>query len=751
MNQRRINSLAAAIALSLVATGAQAAGKVDLHKQNIAQLKQQYQTQVAAKGGIAAMAHTRHEQFIGADADTRLLMKAKREDHGVRNYRYDQTFRGIPVFGEGVVVSEDGAGNVRTLFGNMVSGLDQDIASTTPKLSKAAALIAGKRAGLGNGMSGMLTRNEKSDLVIYVDDSGRGHLAYHVDFFADSATGGRPTRPSVLIDANNGRVLKQWENLQHALVGTGPGGNAKTGQYEYGTDYGYLDVTQSGSTCTMNSTNVKTVNLNNASTNTSTTAFSYTCPRNTVKTINGAYSPLNDAHYFGGVIFNMYQAYLGRAPLTFQLVMKVHYKTGYENAYWDGTAMTFGDGANTFYPLVSLDVSSHEVSHGFTEQNSNLTYSGQSGGMNEAFSDMAGEAAEYYSRGSNDWLVGAEIFKGTGALRYMANPPQDGSSIDNAANYTSSMDVHYTSGVYNKAFYLLANKAGWNTQKAFQVFARANDLYWTASSTFNQGACGVQTAATDLGFTVADVTAAFTSVGVSCAGGGGGGGTTGGALTNGVGAAISGASGSSQTWTLAVPAGATGLKFVTAGGTGDADLYVKFGSAPTTTTYDCKSEGSTTAETCSIATAQAGTYYVLIKGYTAFSGATLTGSYTAGGGGGGSTQTYTNGTDVSIPDNKAAGVTSNIAVSGRTGNGQASTPVAVNITHPYSGDLIVDLIAPDGSVYNISNRSGGSADNIIKTVNINLSGEALNGTWKLRAADRAAADVGYINSWSITF
>ena len=751
MNQRRINSLAAAIALSLVATGAQAAGKVDLHKQNIAQLKQQYQTQVAAKGGIAAMAHTRHEQFIGADADTRLLMKAKREDHGVRNYRYDQTFRGIPVFGEGVVVSEDGAGNVRTLFGNMVSGLDQDIASTTPKLSKAAALIAGKRAGLGNGMSGMLTRNEKSDLVIYVDDSGRGHLAYHVDFFADSATGGRPTRPSVLIDANNGRVLKQWENLQHALVGTGPGGNAKTGQYEYGTDYGYLDVTQSGSTCTMNSTNVKTVNLNNASTNTSTTAFSYTCPRNTVKTINGAYSPLNDAHYFGGVIFNMYQAYLGRAPLTFQLVMKVHYKTGYENAYWDGTAMTFGDGASTFYPLVSLDVSSHEVSHGFTEQNSNLTYSGQSGGMNEAFSDMAGEAAEYYSRGSNDWLVGAEIFKGTGALRYMANPPQDGSSIDNAANYTSSMDVHYTSGVYNKAFYLLANKAGWNTQKAFQVFARANDLYWTASSTFNQGACGVQTAATDLGFTVADVTAAFTSVGVSCAGGGGGGGTTGGALTNGVGAAISGASGSSQTWTLAVPAGATGLKFVTAGGTGDADLYVKFGSAPTTTTYDCKSEGSTTAETCSIATAQAGTYYVLIKGYTAFSGATLTGSYTAGGGGGGSTQTYTNGTDVSIPDNKAAGVTSNIAVSGRTGNGQASTPVAVNITHPYSGDLIVDLIAPDGSVYNISNRSGGSADNIIKTVNINLSGEALNGTWKLRAADRAAADVGYINSWSITF
>ena len=96
-------------------------------------------------------------------------------------------------------------------------------------------------------------------------------------------------------------------------------------------------------------------------------------------------------------------------------------------------------------------------------------------------------------------------------------------------------------------------------------------------------------------------------------------------------------------------------------------------------------------------------------------------------------------------------MTSSIAVSGRTGNGGASTPVAVNIVHPYIGDLIVDLVAPDGSVYNIHNRTGSSTDNINKTVNINLSGEALNGTWKLRAADRAAADTGYINSWSITF
>ncbi|HSD16914.1 MAG TPA: M4 family metallopeptidase [Thermomonas sp.] len=737
--------LATTIALSLVATGAQAAGKVDLQKRNISELKQQYQSTVAARG-VANMAHARHAQFMRADASSTLLMRAQRADHGVRNYRYDQTWRGIPILGEGVVVSEDGAGNVRTMFGNLFSGLDQDIASTTPKLGKAAALVAGKRAGLGNSISGMLTQRETTDLVVFIDDAGRGHLAYKVSFFADGA--GAPMRPVVIVDANSGRVLKQWDNLQHALVGTGPGGNSKTGQYEYGTNYGYLDVTQSGTTCTMNSTNVKTVNLNNASTNTSSTAFSYTCPRNTVKAINGAYSPLNDAHYFGNVIYNMYQAYIGQAPLTFQLTMKVHYRTSYENAFWDGSAMTFGDGASTFYPLVSLDVSSHEVSHGFTEQQSNLTYSGQSGGMNEAFSDMAGEAAEFYMRGSNDWLVGADIFKGNGALRYMNNPPQDGSSIDNAANFTSSMDVHYSSGVYNKAFYLLAIKPGWGTVKAFQVFARANRDYWTASSTFNQGACGVQTAATDLGFTVADVTAAFTSVGVSCSGGGGGG-TTGGALANGVAKAISGAAGSSQVWTLAVPAGASALKFVSAGGTGDADMYVKFGSAPTTTSFDCKSEGGTNAETCNIATAQAGTYHVLIKGYSAFSGATLTGSYTTGGGGG-STQTYTNSTDYNIPDNNNTGITSTITVSGRSGNAPSNTQVAVNIVHTYSGDLIVELLAPDNTVYTLQNRTGGSADNIVKTFTVNLSSETINGAWKLRVRDRANTDTGYINSWSIT-
>jgi subtilisin-like proprotein convertase family protein len=77
--------------------------------------------------------------------------------------------------------------------------------------------------------------------------------------------------------------------------------------------------------------------------------------------------------------------------------------------------------------------------------------------------------------------------------------------------------------------------------------------------------------------------------------------------------------------------------------------------------------------------------------------------------------------------------------------------VTVAIVHTYQGDLKVDLVAPDGSLYNIHNRTGTSTDNINKTVTLNLSTEALNGTWKLRVNDNAAGDVGYINSWSVTF
>lgn len=634
---RAMNCALLPLALGMLASSAQAATRSDLHQQDVAQLGARYAV-ATANIGVSLSASERHAEMLGLDNESSLsALKVKQDADGTTHYRYQQMFRGIPVWGEHVIVSEDASGRLKNLFGQAIGDLALDIPERAPLIASREALETAKNLALGNKRSSMQVRDESSRQMIFVDGNSRAHLVFVVSFFAEGKGGAmgtsrksavEPMRPYVIVDAQSGLVLKHWDGLTTAQIGTGPGGNAKTGQYEYGTNYGYMDVAQSGSTCSMNNTNVKTVNLNHSSSNSSTTAFSYTCPRNTVKTINGAYSPLNDAHYFGGVIYDMYQAYHGSAPLTFQLMMKVHYQNSYENAFWDGSAMTFGDGASTFYPLVSLDVSAHEVSHGFTEQNSGLVYSGMSGGMNEAYSDMAGEAAEFFMRGSNDWLVGAEIFKGSGALRYMNNPPQDGASIDNAADYTGSLDVHYSSGVYNKAFYLLATSSGWTTPNAFRVFARANDLYWTPNSTFNEGACGVQTAATDLGFSAASVTSAFSGVGVSC-GGGGGGGSTGGPLTNGVTVTgISATTGNSVNYTLDVPAGATGLNFVMSGGTGDADMYVKFGSAPTDSSYDCRPYKSGNSESCPITTAQAGTYHVRIKAYSTFSNTTLKGSYT---------------------------------------------------------------------------------------------------------------------------
>jgi len=432
-------------------------------------------------------------------------------------------YKGVPVVGQSIVLEQDSAGRNTGLQGMLMTSIADDLSSLSPKV------LHGKALGKLKQMLGHNNiENSKTDLVIYVDNNSKANLVYRVEYLvSDSDT---PSRPMAFIDANSGEVLLSWEGINHGKTGkgkpgggggsttpttlTGPGGNTKTGEYTYGTDYANLIATTNGSACYLDSPNVLTTNMGN-STRRGTKA-QVSCGDTGYDSTNGAYAPMNDAQAFGNVIFDMYKNWYNVTPLTQKLEMRVHYGRNYENAFWDGTAMSFGDGATTFFPLVSLDVSAHEVSHGVTEQRSGLVYSGESGGMNEAFSDMAGEAAESYMHGSNDWMVGEQIFKGAGALRYMDNPTRDGRSIDHAADMTSGLDVHLSSGVYNKAFYLLATTNGWSTKNAFEIMLRANDLYWTANATFNSGACGVESAAADLGYNVSDVTNAFSAVGVSC-------------------------------------------------------------------------------------------------------------------------------------------------------------------------------------------------------------------------------------------
>ena len=195
-------------------------------------------------------------------------------------------------------------------------------------------------------------------------------------------------------------------------------------------------------------------------------------------------------------------------------------------------------------------------------------------------------------------------------------------------------------------------------------------------------------------------------------------------------------------YTMVVPAGMTTLSFNTSGGTGDADMYVKFGSQPTDSVYDCRPYTNGNVETCTFANPAAGTYYVRLKAYSAFSGLSLVGAYSN------TAPPLTNTTNYNITDNATA--ESPITASGMSGNGSATSKVAVDIKHTYIGDLKVDLIAPDGTVYVLHNRTGGSADNINQTYTVNLSSEAKNGTWKLRVNDNAGGDVGFIDSWTLT-
>lgn len=602
------------------------------------------------------------------------IANARVDQRGASHIRYRQTFRGVPIWGEAISISRDSLGRVQNVRGRLVRNLAQDLTNTIPTLAADDALNSMKALAQTRrtNAAAPVYENESAELVIYLDGESP-LLGYAISFFVDIVGGGEPGRPTFIVDAHTGQVLFEYEGLTHVEMGTGPGGNFKTGYYHYGTDYGLLDVEESALTCTMNNANVKTVDLNHGTTG--STAFSYGCPENTHKQINGAYSPLNDAHYFGGVVFDMYNDWMNTAPLSFQLTMRVHYSNNYENAFWNGSSMTFGDGLNTFYPLVSLDVSAHEVSHGFTEQTSGLIYAGQSGGINESFSDIAGEAAEFYARGSNDFLVGAEIFKaGNAALRYMADPPLDGLSIGHADDYYAGMDVHYSSGVYNKAFYLLATTQGWDVHNAFVLFATANQYFWYPSETYDTAYQGVLDAyqyLTDIdgpygpppdhapGYptdALAHIAFAFDTVGVQLP-----------AppspvcdldpnppelLSNGTPTStFSGNAGDWQCWTLDVPADATDLNVRLRNRVkgknkygGDADLYIRYGSSPVVDpdpqsgsvppgNYDCGSYTSNSDEECDIAgSLEAGTWYVAVYAWSDFPSVDLTGSYTVSGG-----------------------------------------------------------------------------------------------------------------------
>ncbi|NRF30086.1 M4 family metallopeptidase [Vibrio coralliilyticus] len=635
---------------------------------------------------------------LGVDnaSSFKMVKEVNLKKRGIYKVKVQQNIWGVPVWGHYLNATQSAKGGaLKAVQGKYVKMAGVDRKFVKPSLNRAQALeLASKDIKAGVAASPSLA-NAKDDLYVY-QDGDKTRLIYVISYLIEGKA--HPSRPFTMLDAHSGEIIDRWEGIAHAQIGTGPGGNEKTGQYEYGTDYHYLDVTENGTECVMESDNVVTVDLNGATSG--TTPYSYECPRNEHKEINGAYSPLNDAHYFGNVVFDMYKDWFDTAPLTFKLMMRVHYGNGYENAFWDGQAMTFGDGESYFYPLVSLDVSAHEVSHGFTEQNSGLIYANQSGGMNEAFSDIAGEAAEYYMKGTNDWMVGRDIFKADGALRYMDDPSRDGSSINHASDYYDGLNVHYSSGVFNKAFYHIATTQGWDTKKAFELFVLANQIYWAEDSDFWQGACGVKNAADDLGYNSEDVVAAFGVVGVEpCAepplppepeyqr------------LENGQAVTVAGGTGSKTYFDIEVPEGKDKLTVELGVSTGDPDIYVGLDYAPSSQENICKSE-SVTDEVCVIENPTAGRYTVNVFGYSEYADANLKASFDSG-----STNVPPVASFDHVVTGKKVDLTSTssdsdgdiVSYQWNLGDGNSQSGAVVSHTYAATGDYVVTLTVTDNA------------------------------------------------------
>ena len=531
------------LGLPLLASSVYAAKPIDLSNQNSAVLG----SFVSPGTAPADMRIVETRRSIGSDQTTHV--------------RIQETYQGYQVWGADAVVHLPKGSDAKSLQdvmtatrkakdamdGTLYSELQSDLAGAPAIVFTAAQSQKAEQQAITTYQHKIgfntAVKDTSSQLIVFVDDANKAHWAYLVKFYAEPAqTNAVPAKPAYIMDATTLQVYQQWDEIKTAVMtkidadGGGFGGNIKMGKLVYDSLEGDLakltvrrdDMTK---TCYLQNDDVTVRHYKTRK------VISYACnetdaDHNNVywdgdlDKVNDGYSPANDALFGGAVIKNMYKTWYGLEVLTendkpMMLTMVVH--DPIDNAYWDGHQMTFGDGVSMFYPLTSLGVAAHEISHGFTEQHSNLSYYGQSGGMNEAFSDMAAQGAEVFAYGKNSWQIGPEIFKAKDkALRYMDKPSKDcGSkkpgnwcSIDNASQYYNGLDVHFSSGVYNRFFYTLGTTEGWDVQKAFGLMVEAQN-FWTSSTNFSKGACGVVKAAEKKGYDTKAVKAAFAVVGVT--------------------------------------------------------------------------------------------------------------------------------------------------------------------------------------------------------------------------------------------
>lgn len=480
------------------ATGAPTADAKPTPAAAAAKVKTALSDHLAALRATTADAFGVRDTIVDADGDSHVRMS--------------RTIGGLPVLGGDVVVHQDKAGNWQGISQTLRGPVS---ISRMPKLS--VAKVA----------KGALAKAEAPALVIDARQ-GTPRLAYQF-----TTTGrqhdGTPSRIVTTVDATTGKTLLREQEIETAA---GDGKSLYSGTVALQTTpvsggFELRDPIRGNGWVT---------DVNNQTDPIWCTLFGIGCIAGTIfkdadnhwgsGTTADRASAAVDAAYGASATFDYYKNTHARNGIFNDgkgVRSRVHYGSNYVNAFWDGKQMTYGDGDNVAAgPLVSLDVAGHEMSHGVTSATANLTYSGESGGLNEATSDIFGTLVEFSTANTNDtgdYLIGEEIMKDRPALRFMDKPSKDGNSADCWSSSVGNLDVHYSSGVANHFAFLLAVGSGARTvngvsynsptcngstvngignDKLGKIWYRALTVYMTTSTNYAAARTATLNAARDL-------------------------------------------------------------------------------------------------------------------------------------------------------------------------------------------------------------------------------------------------------------
>ncbi|MDB6163642.1 MAG: peptidase [Xanthomonadaceae bacterium] len=454
-----------------------------------------------------------HAQAARASAPDRFVARDVIVDKdGSQHVRFDRIYAGLKVIG-GDLVMHSRHGRYQ---GVSLTQSEPLVLSVRPTFNSRAAIVAAG-AEFGPDFSG----TPESALVIDARTSAPS-LAWQVRLHNERAD------MTYLIDAHHGRMLDRWSNRETAAA-NGTAHSLYSGDVALVTDsvFGGFEMRDPsrGNSRTIDGSNSRT------------SGRVYKDADNVWGngTVSDPATGAADAQYGAAMTWDYYKNIHHRTGINNDgkgAYNRVHYGFGYNNAYWSDSCfcMTYGDGDGThLMPILSLDITGHEMSHGVSARTANLIYSGESGGLNEANSDIMGTMVEFYAnnpKDTPDYLIGEQVFVGNiagsasqRALRYMFNPSADHASPNCYDSNIGKLDVHYSSGVANLFFYLLAEGtsaktfsgvnhkpitcngstfAGVGRDKAQKIWYRALTVYFTSSTGYAGARAATISAARDL-------------------------------------------------------------------------------------------------------------------------------------------------------------------------------------------------------------------------------------------------------------